>query len=401
MTQSEKSNGKKILIVGGGIGGLATANSLAKQGFNVHVMEQADDFREVGAGIQLAPNGIRALTELGLREEVFNCVWRPNAIVMRDAKDGHDIVRIDVGEEFLKRFDNPYMVIHRADLLDVLLQACKKDGRISLQTNARVVGFEQNGEQVQVKLEDGQTHTGHALIGADGLRSKIREAIVNDGAPPLPKYVVYRGVIEREKLPNDLWESEVVMWTGPDADFVHYPVRRGELFNLVVTFKAQEALDPHDISGSRSEMVAPYADFHAKVHRLLDLLPAQRRWTVTDRDPVKNWSQGRVTLLGDAAHPMLQYMAQGACQALEDAAELVKQVAQNPDNLEAAFEDYAEQRYLRTARVQFSAREMIEVCQVKGVLAELREQYFGRRSDQQLYDGLAWLYSAKPTEMFK
>lgn len=391
---------RKILIVGGGIGGLAAASGLADLGFQVQVFEQAEDFREVGAGIQIAPNGSRALQQLGLLKEFDKWSWKPGALVMRDAFDGDDIVRIGLSEEFVGRFEHPYAVIHRADLLGLLLEACRKNPRINLATNSRVEKIEEVGQGVRISLADGQIVDGDALIGADGLRSVVRSHVINDGPPPAPKYIVYRGVVSREQVPDDVWAPEVVMWTGPGADFVHYPLRSGELFNLVVTFKADHQLDPTDISGSREEMMAPFANFHPNVHRLLDLLPADRKWMVTDRTPTRAWSRGAISVLGDAAHPMLQYMAQGASQALEDVATLVEQIRATAGELPAAFEQYAERRYLRTARVQFSARQMIELCQVSGLLADLRAEYFGARTQQQLHDGIAWLYSPHSGERF-
>ncbi|MFI0846489.1 FAD-dependent monooxygenase [Mesorhizobium sp. IMUNJ 23232] len=391
---------RKVLMVGGGIGGLAAAAGLASLGFQVQVLEQAEDFREVGAGIQIAPNGSRALQQLGLLKEFDKWSWKPPALVMRDGFDGTDIVTIGLGDDFVGRFEHPYAVIHRADLLGLLLEACRRNSNIDLATNSRVEGIEEPGQGVRIRLADGRRFDGDALIGADGLRSAVRRHIMNDGLPPAPKYIVYRGVVPREQIPDDIWAPEVVMWTGPNADFVHYPLRSGELFNLVVTFKADRDLDPMDIVGSRGEMLAPYAGFHPTVHRLLELLTADRKWMVTDRTPTRGWSRGAIAVLGDAAHPMLQYMAQGACQALEDVAQLIEEVRATSGELPSAFEQYAEKRYLRTARVQFSARQMIELCQVSGLLADLRARHFGSRTQQQLHDGLAWLYSPHPGERF-
>lgn len=396
----EVGKSRNVLIVGGGIGGLAGAHGLASLGFQVQVFEQAEDFREVGAGIQIAPNGSRALQQLGLLCEFNKWSWKPPALVMRDAFDGETVVRIGLGDEFVGRFEHPYAVIHRADLLGFLLEACRRNPSINLVTNARVDEIEELGRGVRIRLADGRLFEGDALIGADGLRSVVRRHIMNDGPPPPPKYIVYRGVVPRDRVPDDIWAPEVVMWTGPNADFVHYPLRSGELFNLVVTFKANHDLDPMDIAGSREEMTAPYAGLHPTINRLLELLPADRKWMVTDRTPTRGWSRGAIAVLGDAAHPMLQYMAQGACQALEDVAQLVEEVRATSGDLASAFELYAEKRYLRTARVQFSARQMIELCQVSGLLADLRAKHFGSRTQQQLHDGIAWLYSPHPGERF-
>ncbi len=391
---------RRVLIAGGGIGGLAAGAALAGLGFRVTILEQAEDFREVGAGVQIAPNGVRALAALGLMDRINAYAWRPTALVMRDAFAANDILRIPLGEGFEQRFQDTYMVIHRADLLAVLLEACKNHPRVTLETNARTVAYD-DGPEITLHLADGRQLRGDILIGADGLRSVVRQSVIGDGPPNPPRYIVYRGVIERSQLPAELWAPEVVMWTGPNADFVHYPLRSGELFNLVATFKANKDLSDQSIEGSREDMMAPYAGFHPDVQRMLALLGTERRWMVTDREPVSGWSRGPVTLIGDAAHPMLQYMAQGACQALEDVVALVGAVRRQPDNIAAAFSAYADARYRRTARVQFSARQLIELCQVRGVLAEVREQYFARRTPTQVHDSLAWLYSPLAQEAFQ
>ncbi|WP_172415163.1 FAD-dependent monooxygenase [Comamonas thiooxydans] len=391
---------RRVLIAGGGIGGLAAGAALANLGFRITILEQAEDFKEVGAGVQIAPNGVRALGRLGLMDRINTFAWRPNALVMRDAVDASDILRIPLGERFIERFDEAYRVIHRADLLAVLLEACKQNPRVRLETSARVLAVD-DGPEVALHLADGRTLRGEILIGADGLRSVVRQTLIGDGAPRPPRYIVYRGVIPRSELPDDLWESEVVMWTGPDADFVHYPLRTGELFNLVATFKASKDLSEESIAGSREDLMAPYIQFHPSVQRMLALLNTERRWMVTDREPVSGWSRGSITLIGDAAHPMLQYMAQGACQALEDVVRLVDEVQAQPEDIPAAFSAYAEGRYRRTARVQFSARQLIEVCQVGGVMAEVRRSYFSQRSDEQKFESLAWLYSDRAGEKFQ
>jgi salicylate hydroxylase len=389
-----------VLVSGGGIGGLAIGHALARLGFSVRILEQAEDFREVGAGVQVAPNGVRALRRLGLGDEINKYAWKPTALVMKDAIHGSDVIRIPLGQEFLARFNTPYYVIHRADLLEVLLQACRTHPNVVLETGSRVEKVEISDAGANVVLADGRAYSADALVGADGLRSPVRQFIVGDGAPPPPRYVVYRGVIPRAALPDELWSPEVVMWSGPDADFVHYPLRSGELFNLVATFKAKRNLDAQRTQGDRVEMVEPYAGHRPEIQRLLELLNSERRWMVTDREPVRDWCKGSAVLIGDAAHPMLQYMAQGACQALEDSVELATCVMEWPSDLPGAFRTFRDRRYLRTARVQFSARQMIEMCQATGTLAELRSSYFRRRSPAQFYDSLAWLYSDSPSEKF-
>ncbi|MGI6855891.1 FAD-dependent monooxygenase [Mesorhizobium sp. 1B3] len=382
-----------ILVVGGGIGGLAVAFVLAGMGHQVRVFEQAPNFEEVGAGVQLGPNGVRALDEIGLRAELERCAWTPAALMMRNGYSAIDDISLPLTDCFVERFGNPYLVVHRADLLQLLLDACAGSPLIELNTGAQVVAVGQRDDGVVLSFADGTTAGGAALIGADGLRSVVRKKIVGDGDPPPPRLVVYRSVISRDKIPDELWSANVVMWSGTRADFVHYPLRRGELFNLVATFEPDYDLDPTAIGGSREDLLKPYLDFSPGVKQLLELVDVSRRWMVTDREPVERWSDGRIVLLGDSAHPMLQYMAQGACQALEDVVQLGREVASSPADLESAFSRYAKARYLRTARVQAAARYFVDVCQAGPVLSQVRKTYFDRAPVAQIYDDLAWLYA--------
>lgn len=389
----------KFIVAGGGIGGLSVAKSLSEGGQEVVVLEQAETFSEVGAGIQLGPNGMRAIEALGIAKQVHERAWRPSALVMRDGYTGDEIVRLPIDDSFEARYKAPYCVVHRADVLGALLSACEAHPNVELRTKSRVRDFESTDNGVTVRLESGEEITGDALIGADGLRSAVREKIIGDGVPHKPRHVVYRGVVPKEVVPKQLWAPEVHMWCGDGADFVHYPVRSGEAFNLVVTFRSPVELEPDDITGSFDDMIAPYAGFADEIQELLKFQPHDRRWLVTDRDPIANWSQGRVTLLGDAAHPMLQYMAQGAAQALEDSIQLGEELASG-SSIEGAFSSYAEKRYLRTARVQLSARQFIEVCQADPIFGAVRNAYFANRPVEKVMESLDWLYSPDPGVRF-
>ena len=390
---------KRFAVAGGGIGGLSIAYALAELGHEIEVLEQAADFSEVGAGVQLGPNGVRALRALGLEERITAFSWQPDGLHMRDGYDGSDVVRLPTGSDFADRYDAPYFVIHRADLLEILLTACRDHPAINLRNGARIAGYAEGSGQVVVKVDGSDPVNADAVIGADGLRSAIRSQITGDGEPPLPRHVVYRGVVPRDMIADHLWSPSVTMWVGHDADFVHYPLRRGELFNLVVTFRADRELDPGDVSGSYEDMCAPFKGFAAEVHELLELVPHDRRWLVTDRAPTAAWASGRAVLLGDAAHPMLQYMAQGACQALEDTVAL-RDCLTSAETIEQAFTDYAAQRYRRTARVQLTARQFIDICQGDSVLADVRKRFYEDRTVGQLYDGLDWLYSPEAGRRF-
>ena len=381
-----------ILISGGGIGGLITGYALARQGFPVRLFEQSPEFREVGAGIQLGPNIFRVLEKIGLKDALLADAHRPPAQEMRDALTGKLIVRIPLEEAFFQRFGEPYAVTHRADIHGTFLKACQNSNLVTLETSRRVDSFEDTGKGVTVTLEGGQKAEGRALIGCDGMWSKIRERIVGDGKPRVSGHIAYRAVLKREDVPKDLWRPEVVLWAGPRTHFVHYPLRRGELYNLVAVFHSDHYEEGWNAEGSKDLLWQHFKGQRPEVLRMLERIETWRMWVLCDREPVKNWTLGRVTLLGDAAHPMLQYLAQGACMATEDAVLLAEKARAQPDDLPAAFNAYTQDRYLRTARVQIMARVYGDFYHARGVTAELRDITLSGRTPQQSYDGIAWLY---------
>ena len=389
-----KGNGKDlpIIIAGGGIGGLAAAHALARKGFAVRLIEQSPEFREVGAGIQLGPNIFRALERLGLKDEVLADAHIPPGQEMRDALTGELITQIPLGKEYFARFGQPYAVTHRADLHAVYLKACQGSNLITLENNRRVGDYSDDGEGVVVRLDDGEDARGRALIGCDGMWSCIREKIVGDGKPRISGHIAYRAVLKRSDVPDDLWRPDVVLWAGPRTHFVHYPLRRGELYNLVAVFHSDRYEEGWNAEGSRDVMWQHFKMQRPEVLRLLERIDTWRMWVLCDREPVKEWSKGCVTLLGDAAHPMLQYLAQGACMATEDAMWLAEKAAETPDDLPAAFRAYQQQRYLRTAQVQIMARVYGEFYHARGVTAELRNRMLSARTPADSYEGIAWLY---------
>jgi salicylate hydroxylase len=386
------TNGAPFLIAGGGIGGLAAALALARQGFPVRVLEQASDFREVGAGIQLGPNIIRAFDRLGIKDAVLADAWRPGAQEMRCALSGQSVTRVPLGEEFIVRFREPYAVTHRHDLHAVYLRACQSNNLISLETRRRVADFDDDGDGVSVHLEDGDVVRGEALVGCDGVWSQVREKIVGDGAPRVSGHIAFRAVLPRAEVPEDLWEPDVVLWAGPRTHLVHYPMRRGTLYNLVAVFHSDRHIEGWNTEADPADLWAHFNGQRPEVMRLLERIETWRMWALVDREPIKEWSRGRVTLLGDAAHPMLQYLAQGAAMATEDALCLADKVAERPGDVPAAFRAYQEARYLRTGRVQLMARVYGEFYHARGVTAELRNQMLGARTSRDAYDGIDWLY---------
>jgi salicylate hydroxylase len=389
-----KGNGQELpfLVAGGGIGGLVTAYTLACKGFPVRVLEQAPEFKEVGAGIQLGPNIFRAIERIGLKAKMLDEAWVPPALEMRDALTGETVTGIPLGEPFHKRFGQPYAVTHRADIHGVFLRACQGNNLVSLENNRKVEDFTDDGDAVSVRLEGGEDVRGCALIGCDGMWSRIRGRIIGDGAPRVSGHIAYRAVLRREQVPDDLWRPEVILWAGPKTHFVHYPLRRGTLYNLVAVFHSDRYVEGWNTEGDPAELWKRFGGQRPEVLRLLERIETWRMWVLCDREPAKDWSKGRVTLLGDAAHPMLQYLAQGACMASEDAVCLVDKVAETPDDIAGAFKAYEKARYLRTGRVQIMARIYGEFYHAGGVAAELRYQALHGRTADQAYDGMEWLY---------
>jgi 2-polyprenyl-6-methoxyphenol hydroxylase-like FAD-dependent oxidoreductase len=382
-----------ILVAGGGIGGLAAAYALARQGFAVRVFEQAPEFKELGAGIQLGPNIFRALDHLGLKDAVLADAHRPPAMEMRCALSGELVTRIPLDDpRFLDRFQYPYAVTHRADIHGAILRACQSINLVTLETQRTVESYEENGDGVTLVLQSGERIKGSALIGSDGMWSKIRDRIVGDGKPRVSGHIAYRAVLKHDEVPKDLWRPDVVLWAGPRTHFVHYPLRRGELYNLVAVFHSDRYVEGWNAEADADELFTRFQGQRPEVLRMLERIETWRMWVLCDREPIKEWNKGRVTLLGDAAHPMLQYLAQGAAMAVEDAVCLAKKAAEQPHDLPTAFKAYVQERYLRSARVQIMARVYGDFYHARGPAAELRNQMLAGRTPEASYDGVAWLY---------
>jgi 3-hydroxybenzoate 6-monooxygenase len=380
-----KNPAKPIVIAGGGIAGLSAALALAKRGFPSLVLEQAPEFKEVGAGLQLGPNMWRCLRELGLEATAKKVAVFPKALVMMDSISAEQVVSIPL-DGFEKRFGAPYALAHRADLLNVFLEACRAEPLVALETSRHVTDFNDDGREVRIAA-DGRVYEAPAFIGADGLWSTIRGKLIGDGRPRISGHISYRSVLKTEDVPEYLRRWEMVLWAGPKCHMVHYPLRGGELFNLVATFHSNRYEEGWNSYGDPKELHEHYKDTCADVRLMLSKIKEWRMWVLCDREPIKMWSKGRVALIGDAAHPMLQYLAQGAGMAVEDALCLAKCLDES-DSVEAAFEAYALKRFLRTGRVQLAARLYGEFYHADGVRRELRNAYVKNLS----YEGLAWLY---------
>jgi salicylate hydroxylase len=382
-----------IIIVGAGIGGVAAALGLAQKRRKVVVLERASTIGEIGAGIQLGPNAFHCFDYLGVGDAARAMAVYVDHIRLMDALTAEEILSIPTKERFRERFGNPYAVVHRGDLHGVLLKACRESEFIELHPASEVVSFEQDGSTVTAITKNGNRFKGAALIGADGLWSEIRKGVVGDGPPRVSGHTTYRSVIPTEQMPEDLRWNAATLWAGPKCHLVHYPLSGWKVFNLVVTFHNNA---PEPVAGkpvSHEEVLAGFQHIHPRAQSIIKHGSNWRLWVLCDREPVANWVQGRVALLGDAAHPMMQYMAQGACMAMEDAVCLSHVMGTYPDDIEKALQTYCGMRNMRTARVQLQSRAMGDhVYHPAGMHAALRNAMLRSRSAEQHYDSLQWLY---------
>jgi 3-hydroxybenzoate 6-monooxygenase len=382
-----------FLVIGGGIGGLAAALALARDGHEVRVLERAPVFAEVGAGLQVGPNASRVLDRLGVLEAVTATAFFPTTLTLRDAVSGERLVSLETGEAFEKRFGYRYFVAHRADLHAALLAACRESGRVELLPGKEVTHIEPLRPGAVVRCADGSTHSTGALIAADGLHSRVRGLLIGDADPVDSGYVAYRGTVPIGELAGagGLREPHgMVIWVGPGLHLVQYPVRRGELCNQVATIDTRRYTQ--HAGDHRAQLRAAFAATCPDVRVGIELLDASRRWQMFDRAPVTGWSREGITLVGDAAHPMLQYLAQGACQAIEDSMVLAGRVAAHAGDAPAAFAAYEALRAPRTGRVQTTARTWGEILHVDGIGAGLRASLLAHQAPDD-YTVVDWLYA--------
>jgi salicylate hydroxylase len=380
-----------VLIAGGGIGGLAAALALTRRGFEVKVLEQAPEIGEIGAGIQLGPNAFHAFDALGVGDKARGRAVYTDFMVMHDAVDEYQVGKIPTGEAFIKRFGNPYAVIHRVDVHTSLLEGAQETGKVEFLTSTRVERIEQDAHGVTVFDQHGNAHKGLALIGADGVKSVVRAHYVNDPAR-VTGHVVYRAVVDKKDFPEDLQWNAASIWVGPNCHLVHYPLRGGEQYNVVVTFHSRQQEEWGVTDGSKEEVQSYFQGICPKARQLIDLPKSWKRWATADREPIGQWSFDRATLLGDAAHPTTQYMAQGACMALEDAVTLGEALRLEGNDFEKAFDLYQRARVSRTARIVLSGREMGRLYHAKGVERLVRNDLWRGRSPERFYDAMEWLY---------
>ncbi|MCE7000786.1 FAD-dependent monooxygenase [Saccharothrix sp. S26] len=390
------TTGMDIVVAGGGIGGLAAALAAARAGHRATVLERAAEFQELGAGIQLAPNAFHALDDLGVGVQVRRRAVFTEELRLMDGVSGDVAVSLPLTGAYRKRFGNPYAVVHRGDLFQPLLQACRRHPGVDLRADHPVVGYEQDGSGVRAVLADGRRVAGDVLIGADGIRSAVRGQLIGDGAPRVSGHTIYRCVVPMGEVPEDLRANRVTLWAGPKWHFVHYPIARGELLNLAATIDdgASRAVVGEPVPTERVRNL--FTRLPPVARRLLHLGRDWRTWVLCDRGRLDRWVDGRVALLGDAAHPMLQYAAQGACMALEDAVVLGRVLGEPSTDVTALLERYNDVRRERAAFAQHVSTEIgTRLYHVEGEQARQRNAMLRGLSLSDLLDRVAPLHGSR------
>ena len=388
-----------VLIVGGGLGGLSTALALATRGRRVVVIEQAKAISPIGYGIQLGPNVFHVFDRLGVSEAVLKASVLPNSLVMPDADTGEVLIRVPLRtDEFSERYTHPYVVIHRADLHNILLEACQRTQGIELVVSATVTEFDDQGEAgVDVTCEDGRRFHGAALIGADGIKSRLRTLLVGESDPQPNGYVAHRTILPMDEVPADLpHQHDVACWAGPGYHIVHYALRDRNIFNVVAVFRDPSNGRPEEHPNYEADIAKVYASAHPALKQLLSRMDLSRRWALADCNPIRTWAKGRVVLLGDAAHPTLQSYAQGAGMAIEDAGVMIDLLERSDFDYESAFQAFNRRRLHRTARIQLGSRQLWEFYHLGGIAQEVRDVELRERTLDSYYDCLDWIWKGEP-----
>jgi salicylate hydroxylase len=386
-----------VLIAGGGIAGLGAGLACRRAGWNARLFERSDTWREVGAGIQLGPNATRILIGWGLEPALFAAAAQPQRVRVRDAMSGGEVGLLPLGSEFTRRYGAPYLTLHRADLQSVLLEGARRAGA-EVRLSARINSVQAGDDAVRVRIGNGHQEQADALVGADGVWSEVRSQVCHDGPPRITGHLAYRGLAAQGALPPGLRSADVTVWLGPRLHVVAYPVRAGELLNVVAVVQggAPGSAQDWDQAGAESELLAAMGPLCAPLRDLVGAMPEWRLWVLQDRPPIAGAHEmvnGRIALLGDAAHPMRPYLAQGAGMAIEDAAELGRCLAGAKDGAETvvdALRTYAANRWARCARVQARAERNGRIFHATGLVRWGRDLSLRMLGDRLLDQ--PWLY---------
>ncbi|HVV93185.1 MAG TPA: FAD-dependent monooxygenase [Hyphomicrobiales bacterium] len=393
---TDRSATPPILIVGAGLGGLSAALALLRRGFDVEIFEQASKLGEVGAGVQISSNGTRVLYELGVGQELEKLAFTPAGKEVRLWNTGQTWKLFDLGTIAIERFGSPYFTLHRADLHRVLADAVLRMKPNAVHLSSSCVGLEQDADGVRLKLQTGEEVVGAALIGADGVHSRVREILFGDDEATFSGVMSWRGVVPMEQLPDRLRRSFGVNWIGSGGHVVHYPLRGGELMNFNACVERPDwQVESWTMRGTTEECRNDFKGWHDDVHALFSCVPNPHKWALFHRRPLERWTVGRVTLLGDACHSMMPYLAQGAVMALEDGLVLARALEQSDGAVEEGLARYEEARRERTHRVvERSAENVIRfhnprLADPTGAVEYVEQEWSGAR----ISDRYDWLFT--------
>jgi salicylate hydroxylase len=388
-----------VAVVGGGIGGVAMALALGRQGHRVQLLEQADQIGAIGYGVQMGPNVMPMLDELGVGAEVRAAAYFPKDIMLYDYLTGQTLSHIPLQTtEFAERYQSqPYIAIHRVDMHELLLKACEKYPHISLNQSTTVTGYSQTSDVVSLHTAQGDTIQAAAVVACDGLRSRLRAQMRPDDLPRESGYVAHRSLIPMDQAPAQVQQRQTVtMWAGPGLHVIYYPLRQASLLNIVLVVQLPAHVSSTQDQGYQDYLQHLLAQAQPEPQQVAKLVHLDRRWAIADREPMRHWHDGRVCLLGDAAHATLQSLAQGAGMAIEDVVCLSGLMAQHGTDVSSAFKDFERVRFLRTARVQWVSRHLWEDYHCQGVQAQVRSEIYSQRDVADHYRCLDWLWTPQP-----
>jgi len=383
---------RRILIAGGGIGGLSAALALAQTGMPVQVLEQTPEFSEAGAGIQLGPNGVQVLRALGVADALAQSAVAPEGVHLFDARAGQCLTTVPLGPLAEMRYGAPYWVVHRADLQNVLLDAVRANDNAVITQPFGVAACRAEGTKVHVSSETGETATGGGMIGADGLRSQIRREMGAGGQLVHSGKSAWRLTVPLEAAATPMRQNAIGLWLSPRAHLVHYPVRGGAEVNIVVIVDDPETPEGWNVPGAPEEFMPRLSGWPETITAFLSSQGGWRRWALYDMAPPRQWSAGRIALLGDAAHPVLPFLASGGVLAIEDAAVLARSLDEAKGDTAAGFAAYGRKRRARASRVQMRSRRMGQIYHMGGVMRWSRNQVLTTQSPQNLLRRNDWLY---------
>jgi salicylate hydroxylase len=404
-----RRDGVKVAVGGGGIGGLAASLLLSRAGLEVTLIEKRPRLEEEGAGLQLSPNASRILIEAGLGPALLRNATAPACVRMRRAGDGREIATVPLGDHAGQRYGAPYLVIHRADLAGALDEAVRREERVTLELGCEALSASSNGEGVTLALARAggveERLDASALVVADGVWGRLNAS----GPPRFSGFTAWRGLAPAGAVPAFARDQEVGLWLGPRAHLVHYPIRGGDKINIVAVVEDRDPQEGWSRPAEPERLAASFAGFSGTARVLISCVPQWRIWSLFDREPLRRWGEGPITLLGDAAHPMLPFLAQGAAMAIEDAATLAAELApiaaSRPsasrsdiaDAITMAFGRYEEARMARTARVQREARRNALAYHAVWPISAARNLILSASSNESLLARYDWLYGWRPT----